>query len=97
MPTMRVRQVSELAENYPGTVVSTDAWRVIRCRQDWQWIIQRKPQPREGASTAATRKWDAVAYVYDGSRMKGVLSRPSLGAPKDQLDILLAGWKHGEA
>ncbi len=48
----------ECSDTYSKIVHSTDALRVIACREDTQWIIQR----RRPAKQPAGRAWTAIGY-----------------------------------
>lgn len=56
VPTMvqgRKKRLSEQAEDYPHVVSTLNSqWRVIRCRDEIQWILQRKTGGR----------WRPLAY-----------------------------------
>lgn len=75
----------ETADGYASTLVGSGRWRVIRCRDDLQFIVQKR------AGRAKARPWQAVAYILNVSAFGPVLRRPGLGIPADDLARLLAG------
>jgi hypothetical protein len=74
----------ETADGYHGTLAASGRWRAIRCRDDLQFILQR----RRGGN----RKWpwQAVAYILNARALPPVLHRPSLGIPAADLARLMA-------
>ncbi|RMD92993.1 MAG: hypothetical protein D6811_05850 [Alphaproteobacteria bacterium] len=74
----------ETSDRYARALATSGRWRVIRCKDDLQFIVQR----RRGGS----RKWpwEAVAYVLSARALPPVLQRPSLGIPADDLARLTA-------
>lgn len=46
----------ESSENYGGVIYAKDIWRVIACKDDRQWIIQRAENKPHG------RAWRGVSY-----------------------------------
>ncbi len=77
----------ESADDYPS-IARSGRWRVIRCRDDIQWIVQR--DRRKGGSGRALTPWAGVAYVLNDRFLTSVVSRPSLGVPDNTLATLLA-------
>jgi hypothetical protein len=74
----------ETADGYARVIASSGRWRVVRCRDDLQFIVQKR---RRGT---APRPWRAEAYVYDVSKLSAVLKRPSTGIPADYLAGIIA-------
>jgi len=56
---------SESYENWPHVIARWDGWRVIGCRDDMQWILQRG---RKGGSGT---QWAGISYC----RTKPALAR----------------------
>lgn len=52
------RDTREAAENYRGEVFRLGDWRVALCRNDLQWILQRRT--RNGRPDAG--RWEAVGF-----------------------------------
>lgn len=73
----------ETADDYERTLATVGKWRVIRCRQDIQYIIQK----RWGRARPWT--WVAVAYVHPATALGPVLHRRSLGIPDDERDQII--------
>jgi hypothetical protein len=73
----------ETADAYARALAVSGWWRIVRCRDDIQFIVQR----RRGGS----RKWpwQAVAYVLSAKALPPVLHRASLGIPPDDLARLM--------
>ncbi len=80
------RKPRETDDEYPSLAWS-GRWRVIRCRDDIQWIVQR--DARRGCAGRDLRPWRGVAYVASDRFLREVISRPSLGIPRDDLAALL--------
>ncbi len=80
------REHRETADDYPS-IARSGRWRIIRCRDDIQWIVQR--DERRGPAGRAARPWRGVAYVASQRFLREVISRPSLGIPRDDLAALL--------
>lgn len=76
-------QNQETSDDYKNIVVPGLSWRVIRCRGDIQFIIQR----RWGGTRA--RPWEAVAYLYKAHELCPVLHRRSLGVPEHERDRII--------
>ena len=72
----------ETADDYKRVLAASSLWRVIRCRDDRQWIVQRR-------AAARSRRWKAVAYIYARAALGHTLQRPSLGLPADDRAALL--------
>lgn len=72
----------ETADEYARVLAASGRWRVIRCRDDLQFIVQK----RRGRTRA--RPWQAVAYVLSARALGPVLHRPSLCIPADDFDRL---------
>ena len=81
------RKLRESDDDYPS-IARSGRWRVIRCKDDIQWIVQR--DRRKGGSGYALRPWAGVAYVVNHRFLTSVISRPSLGIPRDDLAALLS-------
>jgi hypothetical protein len=47
----------ERSDTYPDVILRVGRHRIIRCRNDIQWITQRRP-----AGMAATPRWDSLTY-----------------------------------
>ena len=62
-------------------------WRIIRCRDDIQWILQQ--DRRKGCRGRDPHPWRGVAYVANDRFLRSVISRPSLGVPQRDLAALL--------
>ena len=69
----------ETADDYAGTLVEFGGWRIVRCKDDIQWIVQK--DRRRGTSQFDARPWVAVAYLLNERFLITVISRPSLRAP----------------
>lgn len=82
----RRQKPGEASDGYPA-VAACGHWRVVRCQGDIQWIIQYRH------AGSATWPWRALAYVVNENLLPGVLERPSMGIPADDLDRLLAAWR----
>ncbi len=78
----------ETADDYAGTLVEFGGWRIVRCKDDIQWIVQK--DRRRGTPRFDARPWVAVAYLLDERFLAAVISRPSLGVPDNTLATLLA-------
>ena len=78
----------ESADDYAGTLVEFGGWRIVRCKNNVQWIVQR--DRRKGGSGRALTPWVGVAYVLNDRFLTSVISRPSLGVPDNTLATLLA-------
>ena len=85
------RKPRESDDDYPS-VARSGRWRVIRCRDDIQWILQR--DRRKGCPGRDLATWRGVAYVANDRFLASVISRPSLGVPDDTLSVLLAAIPH---
>jgi hypothetical protein len=81
------RKPRESDDEYPS-IARSGRWRIIRCTDDIQWIVQR--DRRKGGSGCALRPWAGVAYVANDRFLTSVISRPSLGVPANTLSVLLA-------
>ncbi len=82
------RKPRESADDYAGTLVEFGGWRIVRCKDDIQWIVQK--DRRRGTPRFDARPWVAVAYLLDERFLAAVISRPSLGVPANTLSVLLA-------
>ncbi len=80
------RKPRESDDEYPS-IARSGRWRIIRCRDDIQWIVQR--DERRGSAGRAACPWRGVAYVANDRFLREVISRPSLGIPRDDLAVLL--------
>ncbi len=80
------RNLRETDDDYPS-IARSGRWRIIRCRDDIQWIVQR--DRRRGCAGRDLRPWRGVAYVASDRFLTSVTSRPSLGVPDDTLSVLL--------
>ncbi len=79
----------ESADGYPS-IARSGRWRVIRCKDDIQWILQR--DRRRGSPRLDARPWVGVAYVKNERFLASVISRPSLKVPANDLAVLLGEW-----
>jgi len=79
---MAVQQ--ETADDYGHVLAASGRWRVIRCRDDVQFIAQKRQRGE------APYPWRAVAYVLTARALAPVLHRPSLGIPADDAARLMA-------
>ena len=58
LPCLAAVSTSEEAETYPATVaILNPRWRVIECRNGFQWILQRSAGLRHG-----TTRWEGRCY-----------------------------------
>lgn len=73
----------ETANDYRHIIAEHGAWRVIRCRDDAQFIVQYK------AGQARARPWEARGFVVSRKMLGPVLERRSLGIPTTALAVLL--------
>ncbi len=80
------RKPRESDDDYPS-IARSGRWRIIRCRDDIQWIVQQ--DRRRGCAGRDLRPWRGVAYVVNQRFLREVISRPSLGIPRDDLAALL--------
>ena len=80
------RKPRETADDYPS-IARSGRWRVIRCRDDIQWTVQR--DRRRGCAGRDPHPWRGVAYVANDRFLASVISRPSLGMPQRDLAVLL--------
>ncbi len=81
------RKPRESDDEYPS-IARSGRWRVIRCRDDIQWILQR--DRRRGCPGRDLATWRGVAYVANDRFLASVISRPSLGVPQRDLAALLS-------
>ncbi len=80
------RKPRESDDDYPS-LARSGRWRIIRCRDDIQWIVQR--DARRGCAGRDLRPWRGVAYVVNDRFLHSVISRPSMGVPQSDLIKLL--------
>lgn len=73
----------ETANDYRHVLAEHGSWRVTRCRDDVQFIVQYK------AGQARARPWEARGFVVSRKMLGPVLERPSLRIPKTTLAALL--------
>ncbi len=83
--TLARRRASETSDFYGHVVACSGRWRIIRCRDDIQFIIQS----RQAGSAAFP--WRAKAYVICDSALPAVLERFSI--PSRDLGALTAGLR----
>lgn len=50
----------ESSDSYHSVIVRSAKYRVIVCKDNWQWIIQRRAGIRYGAP-----RWDSLSYHRD--------------------------------
>jgi hypothetical protein len=82
------RKPGETADDYAGTLVEFGGWRIVRCKHDIQWIVQK--DARRGCAGRDPSPWRGVAYIVNERFLREVISRPSLGVPANTLAVLLA-------
>ena len=75
--------MSETADNYGRVIAASGRWRVIRCKDDIQFIVQRRQ------AGSAKWPWRAVADVAGVTALPAILQRRSIGIPADDLAALL--------
>ncbi len=80
----------ETADDYDRVLIASGRYRIIRCKDDIQFIIQRR-RPNGGPSGGGEFPWKPLAYVMLKRELPMVLERPSLGIPAGDLAVLLAG------
>jgi len=80
---------SETADGYIGTIVQSGRFRVVRCKDDIQWIVQK--DARAHGAGAKKRPWYGVAYILNKRFLPIVIERPSLGIPPVDIGNLVAG------
>ncbi len=80
------RKPGESEDGYPS-IARSGRWRIIRCRDDIQWILQQ--DRRKGCRGRDANPWRGKAYVANDRFLASVISRPSLGIPRDDLAALL--------
>jgi hypothetical protein len=80
----------ESAEAYAGEVFRLGRYRIAACKQDLQWLFQRR-RPRKSAGGAA---WDTVAYC---ATRKGLmrLHRAHTGADASEIASLPEYFERG--
>lgn len=78
-------QDHETGDAYSRVLAASGQWRVVRCKDDAQFIVQK----RRGGS--GLWPWAGVAYVSNRTALPDVLRRPSLGIPADDLALLIVG------
>jgi hypothetical protein len=74
----------ETSDDYGCVISSSGRWRVIRCKDDLQYIVQKR------AGGARPRPWEAKAYILNASALCPVLDRASMGIPPDDRARLTA-------
>lgn len=79
----------ETADDYGRILAVSGRWRVVRCTDDLQFIVQER---RGGARP---RRWVAQAYVLNEPALGPVLERPSMGIPAVDRAALLAALSVG--
>ena len=75
----------ETSDAYERVLAASGGWRVIRCRDDIQFIIQKR---RAGA---AEWPWKASAYIKNPTALPTVLQWPSMGIPTEDSASIIAG------
>lgn len=75
----------ETANDYDNVVCEYDNYRIIRCKDDIQFIVQRKVREEPHKAWAK-----ALAYISNEKALLPVLQRPSLGIPQG----LVAAWEN---
>lgn len=100
-PSRQAPQHREAADDYAGVLARlNDDWRVIRDRDDVQWILQRRT--RAGGTRGA--EWRSVRYNCDAYALRasaralcGSAHSADLGALEERLPIPAAGQGIGGA
>ena len=86
----------EGSDDYHSVIVRSERYRVIVCKDDWQWIIQKRAGLRHGAP-----RWDSLSYFRDRNaliRLWTGLHRHELPRPWPELYALpekFGGCSHG--
>ena len=75
----------ETGDDYTRVLVRSSRWRVVRCKDNLQFIIQR----RRGGTRP--RRWEAQAYVLDAKALGPVLHRRSLGIRSEDAAAISSG------
>jgi len=79
----------ETAEDYAHMIAVIDRWRLVRCKDDLQFIVQ------ERARGAAKWPWRARAYVMNVTALPAALHRASLGIPPDAVAAMIHALSAG--
>lgn len=61
----------ERDDNYHRVIRKREIWRIITCKDDWQWIIQHRT--RAGSPDGA--RWEAVSYCRDRNALVRLWTR----------------------
>lgn len=64
----------EYSDTYHAEIVRSEKYRVIICRDDWQWVLQVRAGIRHGRP-----RWDSLSYCRD----REVLIKLWTGLQKD--------------
>ena len=60
----------EYADSYSNVVVTSEEFRVIVCKDDWQWVIQQKRGIRHGQprwmNLSYCRSQEAICRLWSG-------------------------------
>ena len=81
---MQARAHCETSDAYGGVIVLSGRWRVVRCRDDIQYIVQKRQ------AWSDIHPWRALAYVFDATALPAVLQRQR--AAPEATRALLALW-----
>ena len=74
----------ETADGYARVLAASGRWRVVRCRDDLQFVVQKR------AGRARARPWEALAYILDRKALGPALHRAALGIPAEHRAVLAA-------
>ena len=78
--------MSERSDDYARIVcVLNDRWRVIVCKGDWQWILQKSK-----AEGGHGRAWRGVSYFREREGLLKACARLDGGCDPDALETLAA-------
>jgi len=77
---------AETSDDYTRVIVRSNLWRVVRCKSDMQYIVQRRTKLAD-----AKTPWVGVAFILNESWLPAVILRPSEGIPPDDAAALIAG------
>ena len=81
----------ETADDYAGTLVEFGGWRIVRCKDDIQWIVQK--DRRRGELRISAGPWEVVAYRLDGRCLAVDISGDSVRELDMSRSVLLSGVK----
>ena len=75
---------NETADDYCRVICRYDSYRIIRCRDEIQFILQRRVGGRH------KWPWRALAYVVCEAHLPAVLQRGSLDVPHGLFEVWYA-------